>query len=41
MKVGRPLRYDPVKREVIGDPEATQLLARAYRAPWQRPAIRA
>ena len=39
MKVGRPLRYDPVKREVIGDPEATRLLARAYRAPWQRPAI--
>jgi predicted dehydrogenase len=39
MKVGRPLRYDPKKREVIGDREATQLLARPYRAPWQRPAV--
>jgi predicted dehydrogenase len=39
MKVGRPLRYDPVKREVTGDPEATKLLARAYRAPWQRPVV--
>ena len=39
MKLGRPLRYDPAKREVIGDREATQLLARAYRAPWKRPAV--
>ena len=39
MKVGRPLRYDPVKREVTGDREATRLLARAYRAPWRRPVV--
>jgi predicted dehydrogenase len=39
MKLGRPLRYDPAKREVMGDREATQLLARAYRAPWKRPAV--
>ena len=39
MKLGRPLRYDPTKREVMGDREATQLLARAYRAPWKRPAV--
>ncbi len=39
MKVGRPLVYDPAKRVVTGDREATQLLQRAYRQPWKRPAI--
>ncbi len=39
MKVGRPLVYDPLKREVTGDREATKLLARAYRAPWRRPTM--
>ena len=38
MKVGRTLSYDPAKREVIGDPEATGLLRRPYRAPWTHPA---
>ena len=38
MQTGRPLRYDPQKHEVIGDPEATQLLQRPYREPWQHPA---
>jgi hypothetical protein len=37
MQTGRPLQYDPKKREVIGDPEATKLLQRAYRAPWIHP----
>ena len=39
MQLGRPLVYDPKKREVTADPEATKLLSRAYRAPWKRPAI--
>jgi len=39
MKLGRPLRYDPQKREIIGDEAATKLLARPYREPWLRPAI--
>jgi hypothetical protein len=39
MKLGRPLSYDPAKREVTGDAEATQLLRRPYRAPWQRPEV--
>ena len=34
MKVGRTLRWDPVKEEVIGDPEANRHLSRPYRAPW-------
>jgi predicted dehydrogenase len=37
MQTGRPLIYDPVKREVTGDTEATALLARAYRKPWVHP----
>jgi hypothetical protein len=37
MKIGRPIVYDPVKRIVVGDPEATALLQRPYRAPWRHP----
>jgi predicted dehydrogenase len=39
MKLQRPLVYDPSRREVVGDAEATALLARPYRAPWERPKI--
>ncbi|HPV39081.1 MAG TPA: Gfo/Idh/MocA family oxidoreductase, partial [Candidatus Hydrogenedentes bacterium] len=38
MKTGRTLVYDPVKREITGDPEATKLLLRPYRSPWKHPA---
>lgn len=31
---GRKLRWDPVKEEFIGDPEANALLKRPARAPW-------
>ncbi|MBI5768665.1 MAG: Gfo/Idh/MocA family oxidoreductase [Verrucomicrobia bacterium] len=34
---GRPLAYDPKKRVVTGDAEATRLLRREYRAPWKHP----
>jgi predicted dehydrogenase len=37
MKVGRPLVYDPAKRLVVNDPEATALLQRSYRQPWVHP----
>jgi predicted dehydrogenase len=37
MKAGRALSYDPVKRVIIGDEEATKLLRRDYRAPWVHP----
>jgi predicted dehydrogenase len=36
MRLGRPLSYDPVKKIIINDPEATALLARPYRGPWNR-----
>jgi predicted dehydrogenase len=34
---GRPLKYDPKTRTVIGDPEATAKLRRPYRAPYVHP----
>lgn len=34
---GRPLLYDPQKRIITGDDEATSLLTRPYRAPWVHP----
>ncbi len=37
MQTGRPLVYDPQQRIVVGDPEATKLLRRPYRDPWQHP----
>jgi hypothetical protein len=37
MQLGRPLSYDPLKREIIGDAEATKLLQRQYRRPWVHP----
>ena len=36
---GRPLTYDPVKKEVVGDAEATKLLQRKYREPWVHPVV--
>ncbi len=37
MQVGRPLVYDPVKREIAGDAEANKLLQRPYRGEWKHP----
>jgi len=31
----RPLKWDPVKEEIIGDPEASRCLDRPKRAPWR------
>jgi predicted dehydrogenase len=38
LQLGRSLVYAPKQRVVTGDAEATKLLRRAYRAPWQHPA---
>ena len=35
MKLGRKLRWDPKKEEVLNDPEANRLLGPAMRAPWK------
>ncbi len=41
MQLGRTLTWDPVKQEVVGDPEANKLLRRPYRAPWAHPEVSA
>jgi hypothetical protein len=35
MLVGRKIRWDPAKEVILGDPEASKLLSRPYRAPWK------
>lgn len=37
MQLNRPLLYDSQKKICINDPEATKLLRRPYRKPWQHP----
>jgi predicted dehydrogenase len=37
MKTGRPLVFDPHKRIVVDDKEATKLLRADYRGPWKHP----
>ena len=39
MKLDRGLVYDPKQRSVVNDPEATKLLRRPYRSPWQHPEV--
>jgi predicted dehydrogenase len=34
MILGRKIRWDPGKEEIIGDPAASAMLGRSYRAPW-------
>jgi predicted dehydrogenase len=36
MKLGRTLRWDDKKEEIIGDRAANALLVKTYRAPWDR-----
>ncbi|GMW00394.1 MAG: hypothetical protein AMXMBFR84_15310 [Candidatus Hydrogenedentota bacterium] len=33
-RLGRPIKWDPVKEECIGDDEGNRLRSRAYREPW-------
>jgi len=35
MLPGRKIKWDPVKEEIIGDPEASRLLSREMRWPWR------
>jgi len=36
LRLGRSIRWDPVKEQVIGDREAAAMCVRPYRAPWDR-----
>lgn len=37
LKLGRSVRWDGEKEQILGDPQANKLLARQYRAPWKYP----
>jgi predicted dehydrogenase len=36
MKLGRTLRWDVTREEIVGDVEASRMLTRKYRSPWAR-----
>jgi predicted dehydrogenase len=38
MKLGRSIKFDPEKEEIIGDKEAAKMAIPEYRAPWKFPA---
>jgi predicted dehydrogenase len=38
-KLGRSVRWDGEKEQIVGDPEANKLLSRPYRGPWKYPAV--
>jgi predicted dehydrogenase len=35
LRLGRKLRWDAAKEEIVGDPEASRMLERPYRKPWE------
>jgi predicted dehydrogenase len=39
MDTGRPLVYDPQRRVVVYDRDATKRLTKPYRAPWKHPSV--
>ena len=36
LRLGRTLRWDDAKQDVVGDEEASRLLTKKYRSPWDR-----
>ena len=36
LKLKRTVRWDPDQEDVVGDPEASALLTKQYRSPWDR-----
>ncbi|MGQ9503378.1 MAG: Gfo/Idh/MocA family protein [Thermogutta sp.] len=34
VRTGRKITWDPIKEEIVGDPEASKMLSRPMRAPW-------
>jgi hypothetical protein len=36
LKLGRSIRWDPEKEQVIGDREAAAMCVKPYRAPWDK-----
>ena len=38
-RLGRTIDFDPVKQEIVGDPEASRMLTRKYRQPFKVPDV--
>lgn len=38
-KTGRAIRWDAKSERILGDPEASRLLSKSYRAPWTLPRV--
>jgi predicted dehydrogenase len=36
-RLGRKIRWDPAKEQIVGDEEAARMVSRPYRAPWVLP----
>jgi hypothetical protein len=36
LRLGRRLRWDAAREEIVDDPEASRMLVRPYRAPWDQ-----
>jgi len=36
LRLGRKVRWDAEREEIIDDPEASAMLARPYREPWNQ-----
>jgi Oxidoreductase family, C-terminal alpha/beta domain len=39
IRLGRTLKWDPAKEEIVDDSEAAKMLSRPYRAPWKLPEV--
>ena len=39
LKIGRSVRWDGSKEQIVGDPRANRLLRRDYRPPWKYPEV--
>jgi hypothetical protein len=36
-RLGRKIRWDPAKEQIVGDEEAARMVSRPYRSPWMLP----
>ena len=36
MRTGRVITWDPSRNDIVGDPGASAMLTRTYRAPWDQ-----
>jgi hypothetical protein len=39
LKTGRSIKWDGEKEMILNDPEASKLLSREYRTPWEYPRV--